>query len=228
MNSVNLYAQPAGVFNESLAVTSNQDVDSTHGGLPAALQRLLALMGLIALSPFFLFVYLLIKTESRGPAIYRQVRVGLNGRRFHFYKFRSMYLPTDPRYVDPSSLESDRDGVCKKYRNDPRITRIGRIIRKLSIDELPQLYNVVKGDMVLVGPRPALCCETDVYDQKAMQRLNVEPGITGLWQVSGRADTTFEEQVELDIRYIKERNWLSDFVILASTVPAVITGKGAY
>ena len=197
-------------------------------GLPGWMQKIMAFFGLAMISPFLIFMFFLIKIESRGPVIYKQVRVGLYGRRFNFYKLRSMYLPSDPNYRDPSKLVSDRGGVCKKYKQDPRITKIGRIIRKLSIDELPQLFNVLKGDMLLVGPRPALCIETDVYDKKTMLRLDIQPGITGLWQVSGRADTTFEEQVDLDIRYIDERSWISDLIILFSTVPAVISGKGAY
>ena len=197
-------------------------------GIPNALQRLAALVGLAMLSPILPLLIIAIKLESKGPVIYRQVRVGKHGRRFYFYKFRSMYTPEDPRYVDVEKLESDREGACKKFKNDPRITKIGRIIRKLSIDEIPQLYNVAKGDMLLIGPRPALINEVSIYSKNAMNRLNIEPGITGLWQVSGRADTTFEQQVSLDIKYIREKSFINDLVILFNTVPAVLSGKGAY
>ena len=125
-------------------------------------------------------------------------------------------------------MSSDRDGVCKKFYNDPRITRVGKIIRKLSIDELPQLFNVVKGDMVLIGPRPHLVSEYKEYDRNILPRLYCRPGITGLWQVSGRADTTFEEQLNLDKTYVAQQSWWLDLKILFATIPTVITGKGAY
>jgi len=130
--------------------------------------------------------------------------------------------------VDVSKLKSDRDGVCNKFFNDPRVTRMGKFIRKYSIDELPQLINVVKGDMLLIGPRPALLIETDQYSMKARKRLATTPGLTGLWQVSGRANTTFEEQIELDLRYVSEKSWVCDMKILLATVPVVLFGKGAY
>lgn len=192
------------------------------------LQRMVAVIGLILISPVLLLTAILIRLESPGNPFFVQTRVGLCGRRFSFYKFRSMRTPEDPKYVDVSQLKSDRDGVCNKFFNDPRVTSVGRIIRKYSIDELPQLWNVVRGDMLLIGPRPALVQETDCYSMTARQRLSVMPGLTGLWQVSGRADTTFEEQVELDIRYVKEKSFLTDLKILLATIPVVLFGKGAY
>ncbi|KZY64002.1 multidrug MFS transporter [Oleiphilus sp. HI0071] len=205
-----------------------KSIQSKHLGLSPLLQRAIALVGLILISPVLLITALLIRLESPGSPIFTQTRVGLHGRRFAFYKFRSMRVASDPKYVDVSTIKSDRDGVCKKLFNDPRVTRIGKIIRKYSIDELPQLINVVKGDMLLIGPRPALVQETDIYSMTARQRLQILPGLTGLWQVSGRADTTFEEQVSLDIRYIKEQSWMKDIKILLSTVPVVLFGRGAY
>ncbi|MCG8536222.1 MAG: sugar transferase [Pseudomonadales bacterium] len=206
----------------------NSNHNGSHNGLPLFLQQAAAAMALLILSPFLIALAIMIRLESKGSPVFAQIRVGQNGRRFKFYKFRSMYTQDDPRWVDVSKMESDRDGVCKKFKQDPRITPIGRIIRKLSIDELPQLFNVLNGDMVLIGPRPALCSETDAYDQAAMRRLDVRPGITGLWQVSGRADTTFEEQIELDSSYIKNQSWWFDVKILLETVPAVLTSRGAY
>jgi len=200
----------------------------TTNGLPENLQRLLALIALIILSPLLLLTMFAIRVESKGPVFFKQVRVGEQGRRFTMYKFRSMYMPDDPRYVDPAQLISDRDGVCNKFKKDPRITCVGRIIRKLSIDELPQLLNVLKGEMVLIGPRPALPQETDAYDWYMLERLNTKSGLTGLWQVSGRADTSFQEQIDLDLRYVRERSWLLDLKIMLATIPAVVTGKGAY
>lgn len=196
--------------------------------LPYSFQRFIAFITLITALPFFLMVALIIRIESKGSPFYSQNRVGHNGRVFKFYKFRSMYIKSDPRYVDVTSLKSDRDGVCKKFYKDPRITKVGRVIRKLSIDELPQLINIVKGDMVLIGPRPALPEEVANYDSHALQRLSVKPGLTGLWQVSGRADTTFEEQIELDLQYVSEKSLKMDLKILIGTIPAVLTGRGAY
>ena len=197
-------------------------------GLSMHLQRLMALIGLLVLSPLLLLTVIVIRRQSPGAAIYTQIRVGHLGRRFKIYKFRSMYMPSDPRYVDPSTLASDREGACKKFFKDPRITPFGRIIRKLSIDELPQLFNVVKGDMALVGPRPALPIEVDDYTHGHFQRLDVTPGLTGLWQISGRADTTFEEQMNLDRDYVASKDVFLDLKILFLTLPAVLSGKGAY
>ncbi|WP_320821670.1 sugar transferase [Reinekea sp.] len=196
--------------------------------LPTAIQRLAAAIGLLLILPLLFLVGLALRWESKGSVIYSQVRVGKRGRRFTLYKFRSMYLPTDPKYIDPSQLHSDRAGACKKLFKDPRITALGRILRKLSIDELPQLWNVVKGDMLLIGPRPALTEEVAVYSSLAMDRLQVVPGLTGLWQVSGRADTSFDEQIALDLRYIREQSLTLDLKILIYTLPAVVFGKGAY
>lgn len=197
-------------------------------GLSPLFQRSLALLALLLLSPLLLCLVALIRLESPGRAVFLQQRVGLNGRRFSFYKFRSMRIASDPRYVDITALASDREGVCKKFRQDPRVTTIGRFIRKFSIDELPQLINVVKGDMLLVGPRPALVGEVDAYDYEVRARLQTMPGLTGLWQVSGRADTSFEQQVELDLRYIENKSFWQDVSIIFATIPAVLGAKGAY
>lgn len=205
-----------------------RDLNRNNNGLPPILQKIIALSALIILSPLIVIVTLLIRLESPGNAIFKQTRVGLNGRRFQFYKFRSMRTKNDPSYVDVSDLKSDRDGVCNKFFNDPRVTRVGLFIRKYSIDEIPQLINVVKGDMLLIGPRPALIGECDQYTLTARQRLKALPGITGLWQVSGRANTTFDKQIELDLRYLIDRSWIEDIKILAFTIPVVIFGRGAY
>jgi lipopolysaccharide/colanic/teichoic acid biosynthesis glycosyltransferase len=173
-------------------------------------------------------VLILIKAESSGSALFSQTRVGENGRHFKMYKFRSMYLKTDPNYHEPDPTQSSREGVCKKYINDPRITKIGQSIRKYSIDEIPQLFNIVRGDMCLVGPRPALSIETYEYDNNVQARLFTKPGLTGLWQVSGRADTNFEEQLQLDKTYIKQQSFLMDCKIIVLTIPAVLSAKGAY
>jgi lipopolysaccharide/colanic/teichoic acid biosynthesis glycosyltransferase len=199
-----------------------------HKGIPLFLQKTVALLALLLISPLLLFVMFLIKAGSSGNALFSQIRVGENGRHFKMSKFRSMYLNSDARYAEPDPSQSSREGVCKKYINDPRITKVGQFIRKYSIDELPQLFNVVNGDMCLVGPRPALAIETYEYDKFVQPRLFSKPGLTGLWQVSGRADTNFDEQLQLDKSYIKQQSVFMDCKIIALTIPAVLTAKGAY
>lgn len=197
-------------------------------GLPVTLQKLAASIGLLLLAPVFLLVAIAIKLESPGPVIFTQIRVGHCARRFRFFKFRSMYLPSDHRYVEPDQIVSTREGICSKYFDDPRITKVGKFIRKYSIDELPQLINVLTGDMSLVGPRPALVKEVDQYALTMFCRFRSLPGLTGLWQVSGRADTSFDEQIQLDLEYVKQQSIWMDIKILLSTVPAVLAARGAY
>ncbi|MBK8904186.1 MAG: sugar transferase [Anaerolineaceae bacterium] len=181
--------------------------------------------------PFALLValpiILAIKLDSSGPVFYKQVRVGRWGKPFYCYKFRSMYTDADARKKELME-KNEADEIVFKMRNDPRITRVGRIIRKLSIDELPQLINVLKGEMSLVGPRPAVPEEVAYYQFDYLQRLDAVPGITGLQQVSGRSDLEFKRWIELDLQYIQEQSLWKDVEILLKTIPAVITGKGAY
>lgn len=182
---------------------------------------------ILALSPLLLMTGLAILLESRGGVFFHQQRVGKDGQLFKMIKFRSM--STDAKlHAEVAAMESDRDGVCRKFVNDPRVTKVGNIIRKLSIDELPQLINVLRGEMSLIGPRPALISEVEQYTDYDRQRLNALPGISGLWQVSGRADLSFEQQIDLDLRYIRERNLFTDIVITVKTIPAVLLGAGAY
>lgn len=199
-----------------------------HRGIPVYLQQVLSAIALLVISPLLLVVMILIKLESPGKILFSQIRVGENGRHFKMYKFRSMFLKSDPRYQEPDPTQSSRDGVCKKYINDPRITKVGKFIRKYSIDELPQLFNVVTGDMCLVGPRPALAIETYAYEFSEQDRLFSKPGLTGLWQVSGRANTNFIEQLQLDTSYISQQSIWNDCKIILLTIPAVLTAKGAY
>lgn len=198
-----------------------------------ALKRLIDITasagGLLALTPLFLAVATAIKLTDRGPALYWQTRVGQWGREFPFPKFRSMLVNADA-LKDTLLTQSDHGetGVTFKMKNDPRITWIGRFIRKLSIDELPQLWCVLKGDMALVGPRPPLPREVALYTLSDRRRLDVLPGLTCIWQVEGRGDIPFPEQVEMDVRYIESQSLWFDIVLLLKTVPAVLTGKGAY
>ena len=188
----------------------------------------LSILAIIAFSPVFLITALLVKITSPGPIIFSQVRVGRYGRHFKFYKFRSMYIDAEARKAELMKLNESGDGVIFKMKRDPRITPVGRFIRKFSIDELPQLFNVLLGDMSLVGPRPPLPSEVRTYTLEERKRLNITPGITCLWQVSGRSELPFSKQIALDKEYIASRSAWKDFLILLKTIPAILTGKGAW
>ena len=198
-----------------------------HAVAKRALDLAFAAPALLVLAPLMLLIMMAVRAESRGPALFRQRRVGRDGRVFLLYKFRSMHA--DARAERAALLKhSDREGLCFKSRNDPRITGVGRILRRFSLDELPQLLNILKGDMSLVGPRPALPEEVRAYSPHAWQRLTVKPGLTGLWQVSGRADIGFDRMVEMDLSYARSRSVLLDLLVIATTFRAVLSGKGAY
>ncbi len=183
---------------------------------------------LIALFPLLTLISLLIKLTSPGPIIFTQIRVGRYGRHFRFYKFRSMYIDAEARKNSLMEQNESKDGVIFKIKDDPRITPVGRFLRKYSIDELPQLINVLLGDMSLIGPRPPLPQEVSQYTLEDRKRLNVIPGITCIWQVSGRSDIPFAQQVQMDKKYIASRGFWTDTLILLKTIPAIFTGKGAY
>jgi exopolysaccharide biosynthesis polyprenyl glycosylphosphotransferase len=186
-----------------------------------------SLVGLILLSPLLLLISVAIKLDSPGPALFKQVRVGKGGRRFVCYKFRSMRQGAEEERPELA----DRDeamGPTFKIRHDPRCTRVGRLLRRTSLDELPQFYNVLRGEMSLVGPRPAIPSEVEQYQEWHRKRLEVSPGITGLWQVSGRSQLTFDEMCLLDIYYLENWTPLLDLKIALKTAPAVLAGTGAY
>jgi exopolysaccharide biosynthesis polyprenyl glycosylphosphotransferase len=195
--------------------------------LKRAMDVALASLVLLALAPGLVAIAILIKLDSPGPVIYRQQRVGKHGSRFAMYKFRSMRQDAD-KLLEALRAQNEATGPLFKIRQDPRITRVGRILRRLSLDELPQLFNVVKGEMSLVGPRPPLPAEVEKYEDWQLGRLRALPGITGLWQVSGRSEVPFHDMVRLDLHYI--RNWSLglDFEILVRTLPAVLLQRGAY
>jgi lipopolysaccharide/colanic/teichoic acid biosynthesis glycosyltransferase len=172
-------------------------------------------------------IALAINATSPGPALFTQTRIGQGGTPFRMFKFRSMYSDAEARRAELLG-ESDREGVCFKSRHDPRVTAVGRLLRRTSLDELPQLVNVLKGDMSLIGPRPALPEEVAAYPPAALERLSVPAGISGLWQVSGRAEIGFEEMVELDIAYARNATVMTDIKLLLRTTTAVVTGRGAY
>ncbi len=186
-----------------------------------------ALFGIVLGFPLACLIALAIKLDSPGPVLFRQVRVGQGGKPFVFYKFRSMFPGAEGIKKDFLHL-NEMDGPVFKLFDDPRITRVGRILRKSSLDELPQLFNVVRGEMSLVGPRPPVPEEVRLYRPWHMGRLAVKPGLTCLWQVSGRSYIGFEEWMRLDIEYIRNRSFLLDLRILAKTIPAVLSGRGAY
>ncbi len=186
-----------------------------------------ALCGLPLLIPIMLFTAAAIRLDSPGPVFYCQERIGKWGRRFSCYKFRSMYINAEIRKAELMSL-NEADEVVFKIKQDPRVTRVGRILRKLSIDELPQILNVIKGDMSIVGPRPPVPSEVEQYTFDTFRRLYTIPGITGLQQVSGRSDLSFKRWVEYDLEYIQTQSLKKDIEILLRTIPAVISGKGAY
>ena len=189
---------------------------------------LLSCICILVAMPVFLLTALLVKLSSPGPIIFSQVRVGKYGRHFKFYKFRSMYLDAEARKAELLKHNESADGVIFKMKHDPRITPVGRFIRKFSIDELPQLFNVLLGDMSLVGPRPPVPQEVAHYTLDERKRLNITPGITCLWQVSGRSELPFRQQMALDKEYISSRSAWKDFLILLKTIPAILTGRGAY
>lgn len=201
-------------------------------GSTRALKRAIDLAGslglLICLSPLFLIIATLIKLTDRGPVLFWQTRVGLWGREFPFPKFRSMV--TNAEKLKDALLKANDHGasVTFKMKNDPRVTWIGKFIRRGSIDELPQLWCVLKGDMSLVGPRPPVVREVEQYSLADRRRLDALPGLTCIWQVSGRGDIPFPEQVQLDVNYIDSQSIWLDISLLLKTIPAVMAGKGAY
>jgi lipopolysaccharide/colanic/teichoic acid biosynthesis glycosyltransferase len=183
---------------------------------------------LAVLSPLFALIALAIKLEDRGPIIFPQIRVGRFGREFRMFKFRSMRPDAEARLKELLAKNQHGTGVTFKLRDDPRVTRVGKWLRKFSFDELPQFYNVLRGDMSLVGPRPPVPREVAKYSLADRRRLAVKPGITCIWQVSGRAEIDFPGQVNLDVRYIESRSFWQDVKILFKTIPAVLSGTGAY
>ncbi|MGN6250469.1 MAG: sugar transferase [Marmoricola sp.] len=193
-----------------------------------ALDLLLGGLVLVAVLPVVALVTVLVAVSSPGPVLHRQVRVGRDGRPLLIRKFRTMVLDADERREALLVHNEVVGGPLFKIRADPRITPVGRVLRRLSLDELPQLLNVLEGSMSLVGPRPALPAEVATYDARERRRLAVLPGLTGLWQVSGRSDLSWEESVALDLAYVEGACLRLDLVILARTVPAVLLGRGAY
>lgn len=186
-----------------------------------------SILAIILLLPVFLATAVAVKIDSKGPVLYKQTRVCKNGRQFKLLKFRSMCQDADQKVHELYHL-NEKDGPVFKIAHDPRITRVGRIIRKLSIDELPQFLNVLRGEMSVVGPRPPLVHEALQYSDYEARRLSIKPGLTCYWQISGRSNLSFKEWVELDLKYINESSLLTDIKIIIKTIPAVLSCRGAY
>lgn len=186
-----------------------------------------SIAGIMIIWPLLLAIILAIKLESRGPILFKQERLGLYGKKFYMYKFRSMYQDAEQKLELLKQFNQTNDKMFKMY-NDPRITKVGKFIRKYSLDELPQLLNVIKGEMSLVGPRPPLQSEVDTYDKWHFLRFATLPGLTGMWQVSGRSDiTNFDMVIKLDYEYISNWSFKLDLYLIFKTIPIVIIGKGA-
>ncbi len=196
--------------------------------IKAVADRAVAAVVLLLMAPVFLVIAAGVRLTSPGPAIFRQTRIGRNGGEFTMLKFRSMYVDAEARRAELGSLNERSEGLLFKMRDDPRITRFGKLLRTLSLDELPQLVNVVSGHMSLVGPRPPLPAEVALYDDDVRRRLLVKPGLTGLWQISGRSDLTWEESVRLDLRYVENWSLSLDLLILWKTAFVVARSSGAY
>jgi len=192
-----------------------------------ALDFTAALLGLILLSPIFLIVSILIKLESEGEVIFSQTRIGLKGKKFKMYKFRSMVKNAEELKAKLAA-QNEMSGPMFKMKEDPRVTKVGKFIRKTSIDELPQLINVLKGDMSLVGPRPSLPKEVENFEPWMLQRLEVKPGLTCYWQVSGRNNIDFEDWMKLDLQYVEDRNFLLDLKLIFKTFFVLFGDKNAY
>ena len=228
------------LFETRIATRAAEDLDgipllslsTVPGDAPAlavkrGLDLVLSAVALLALSPLLLATAIAIRLDSPGPVLFRQRRIGVNGREFRMLKFRSMFLDAEARLESVRAL-NEVSGPVFKIKHDPRVTRVGRFIRRASIDELPQFWNVLRGEMSIVGPRPPLPAEADLYQRRHVRRLSVKPGITCTWQVSGRSSIGFDRWMELDLAYIDSWSLWQDVKILARTIPAVLTGRGAH
>ncbi|WP_457801172.1 sugar transferase [Limosilactobacillus reuteri] len=215
---------------ESKAVLLNKDKIKSrfiYHGMKRLFDIIAAACGIVILSPLMIIIAFLIKDEDHGPIFYKQVRVGKDGKPFKMYKFRSMFVNAD-QMLAKLKEQNDVEGPMFKMKDDPRVTKIGHFICKHSLDELPQFFNVIKGDMSLVGPRPPLPTEVAKYSEYDKQRLYVTPGCTGLWQATERNEVGFSEMVQLDLEYIKKANFLFDLWIIWETIKIIFIPNGSY
>jgi exopolysaccharide biosynthesis polyprenyl glycosylphosphotransferase len=204
------------------------DLDGGRRLVKTAMDRIGSLLAVLLLSPLLIGIAIAVKTTSRGPVLFAQTRVGRSGREFQMWKFRSMQSDAEQRLADLTAQNRHGDEVLFKIARDPRVTPVGRWLRRFSLDELPQLLNVLRGEMSLVGPRPPLPGEVARYGSDVHRRLLVRPGLTGLWQINGRSDLSWDESIRLDLRYVENWSLSMDLLILWRTLAAVVTGQGAY
>ena len=208
-------------------ITEKNEVNLLYENIKRFIDISGALVGLICLSPIMMIVSILIKLESTGEVIFKQKRVGLNGEEFYIYKFRSM-VENAEELKDSLQKQNEMSGPMFKIRKDPRVTKVGKFIRKTSIDELPQLVNILKGDMSLVGPRPSLPKEVENFEPWMKERLSVRPGLTCYWQVSGRSSMDFQEWMKSDIKYVRERNIKLDIKLIVKTILVLFGDENAH
>ena len=228
LSTESIHAGTSQVARTPLRSLPHASLHGFRGNVKRMLDILGAGLGLVMIGPLFLLIALLLKLDSPGPIFFKQKRVGLDGREFWMYKFRSMVVDAEARLDSLKALNEVEGGVTFKIAQDPRVTRVGRILRKTSLDEFPQLFNVLRGEMSLVGPRPPLPKEVVKYTSDQRRRLTVTPGCTGLWQVSGRSKTTFQRMIELDLDYIENWSLRRDFTIVLKTVGVVLRMEGSY
>lgn len=213
-------------INEQEIIEIKRKESAIYNMSKRTLDIIASTLGLIILSPILLVVAILIKLESRGPAIFSQKRIGLNKKEFKMYKFRSMVQNAE-ELKEKLAKENEMSGPMFKMKNDPRVTKVGRFIRKTSIDELPQLINVLKGEMSLVGPRPSLPKEVSKFEPWMLKRLSVKPGLTCYWQVSGRNNIDFEDWMKLDLQYVNDRSFWLDLKLILKTATVLFGDKNA-
>lgn len=213
-------------INEQEVIEIQRKESAIYNMAKRALDIMASTLGLIILSPILLVVAILIKLESKGPAIFSQKRIGLNKKEFKMYKFRSMVQNAE-ELKEKLAKENEMSGPMFKMKNDPRVTKVGRFIRKTSIDELPQLINVLKGEMSLVGPRPSLPKEVSKFEPWMLRRLSVKPGLTCYWQVSGRNNIDFEDWMKLDLQYVNDRSFWLDLKLILKTAIVLFGDKNA-
>ncbi len=213
-------------YEEVFPESANVDEKLAYNIVKRMFDVVCSLLAIIVLSPLMLVVGIAIKIEDGDPVIFTQTRVGKDGETFKMYKFRSMWKNAE-KYLSKLEDQNEADGPVFKIEDDPRITKVGKFIRRYSIDELPQLFNILKGDMSIVGPRPPLENEVECYTPYQRQRLSVKPGLTCYWQCSGRSNIGFDDWMELDMKYINERSALTDLKLIIKTIPAVLKHDGA-
>lgn len=215
-------------IDDAISLKESKERKVSNGYLltKRCIDLLASLIGIIVLSPLFIIVVIAIKVESKGAAVFSQDRIGLKGKKFKMYKFRSMVSNAE-ELKGKLEKQNEMSGPMFKMKNDPRITKVGKFIRKTSIDELPQLFNIIKGDMSLVGPRPSLPKEVKEFESWMHERLDVKPGLTCYWQVSGRNNIDFEEWMELDIKYVRERSIFGDIKLIFKTFFVLFGDKDA-